>query len=87
MLVVHEGCVAALGGYPLFCLVTVLVYLLSSRRRTRASGSVFEPEPWCCVLGLLLLGEVLLLGRPFWLVEVALISSSVKSYVSFGVLN
>ena len=82
---------AALGGYPLFCLVPVLVYLLSNRRRTRASGSVFKPEPWRCVLGLLLLDEVLLLGGllsgPFWLMEVALMSSSIKSYISFGVLN
>ena len=91
MLVVPEGCVAALGGYLLFCLVPVLVYLLSSRRRTRASWSVLEPEPWRVDLGLLLLGEVLLLGvllgGPFWLVEVALMSSSVQSNVSFGVFN
>ena len=85
LLVVREWCVAGLGGPPLYCLVHVRVYLLSlsSRWRTRASWSVFEPEPWCVDLGLLLLGEVLLLsvllGRPFWLVDVALMSSSVQS--------
>ena len=64
---------------------------LSSRRRTNASGSDLEPDPWCWFLGLLLLGEVILLGvllgGPLWLVEVALISSSKIGYVTFGVFN
>ena len=64
---------------------------LSSRRRTNARGSDLESDPWRWVLGLLLLGEVLLLGvllgGPLWLVEVALISSSKIGYVSFGVFN
>ena len=89
VLVVREGCVAALGGPPLYCLVPVLVYLLSlySRWRMRASWSILEPEPLRVDLGLLLIGEVLLLGillcRPFWIVAVALMSSSVQNYVSF----
>ena len=82
---------AALGGCPLFSLVTVLVYLLShlsSSRRTRASRSDLEPEPWRWCLGLLFHGEVLLLGVLLGgLVEIALMSSSKKCYVSVCVFN
>ena len=80
----------ALGGCPLLPLVNVLVYLLSplsSRRRTNASESDFEPDDWRWFLGLLFLGDVLLLGVPLWLVEVALMNSSKKSDVSLSVLN
>ena len=56
-----------------------------------STSSDLKPDPWRCFLGLLLLGEVLLLGvllgGPLWLVEVALISSSKEGYVSVGVLN
>ena len=67
--------------------MVVFLFLKTGTRLKR--GSLVTV--WRCVLGFLLLGEVLLLGGllggPFWLVEVALMSSSVKSYVSFGVLN
>ena len=83
----------ALGSCPLLPLVNVLVYLLSpllSRGRTKDSRSDLEPDDWCWFLGLLLLGDVLLLrvllGGPLWLVEVALISSSKLGDVSFRVL-